>query len=158
MNIDPTVAAYFRLLVCLISLGLFVWSHYLILSTKWGTNGNPAQPNDQLNSLSVSTAGLVGGVSSMMFGLSPAADNPPSGLSIMQFLGDKVTGLGSFFKPLPGDLPQILAWIYVLVYILIGLWAIIVDARGTNPTDVTKNLALVARGMFIAIATGLFKV
>lgn len=115
-------------------------------------------------------AGLVGGVVAVGFGQAP----PPTAPIVSNALQRNLRGLADFIvankpKPLtatstaaalttpPSSAKEIIAFIYVIVYLLCAVAAIIVWVADSNVPDIVKNLATVSIGMIVAIVTAFFR-
>jgi hypothetical protein len=115
-------------------------------------------------------AGLVGGVVAAGFGQAL----PPTTTLLSNALQRNLHGLGNFIvanKPKPSRATSTaaaqaqppssakdkIAFIYVIVYLLCAVAAIVVWVVDSNVPDIVKNLATVSIGMIVAIVTAFFR-
>lgn len=116
---------------------------------------------EPLTYLANSLNGLVGGIVAVGFGVSP----PSSGSTgLASLVTRNIIGLGSFIVenqsqagPARLNAKQFIGALYALIYILVGIAAIVVWASDDNPPELVKTLAMVSIGMFGAIITAFLR-
>lgn len=101
-------------------------------------------------SMATALAGFVGGVVAIGLGQTPpgtgSAEDTARGIA-------KVTGLAGTSE----GRKELLAYLYLFIYLLLGVAAIIVAvARPDTTADAVKNLASIFLGLVIPIARGYF--
>lgn len=109
---------------------------------------------------------LVGGIVALGFGQAPAASNNQDGngkfarqtLALGKMLSPRLNApqLPSTGSPKSDKAQKILGVAYALVYIFLGIAAIITWWLDDNPPDLIKNLATVALGLIVPIVAGFF--
>ena len=141
----PAIIKWLTFLISTVALMGFVIIYWKLLTTEWSRVNQPDKPLEYLAS---SLSGLVGGIVAAAFGQklpNPAVDQSQ--------LIKKLNSFGRFISPLEKNPPrEILATVYVIVYLGMSIWAIIVWI-GDNAPKLIDNLAVVSIGLIIAIVT-----
>lgn len=161
MTINPTVRLMLTILITILIIGGFAAVSIWGLVLTWQSQDQPATFSDQYVYIATALAGLVGGLVAAGFGQRlpesdasrAAAGEPPQGR-----MASRVAGLGRVVFPTDKKTwQQIVASIYAIVYILVGVATIITWAmKGDACPLLVKNMATVSFGLFLAIARGFF--
>lgn len=147
-------------LVALVLVGFLVisgYSFWLTLTVK----GN-VHLSEPLSYLANALTGLVGGIVTYGFGLSPKPTGVPGDTALKRSAG----GLGALI--VTGETGQAstaqtaqkhgyLGFFYALFYILVGVAAIVVWVVDDYPPELVKNLAAVFLGMVLPMVTSFFR-
>lgn len=151
------------LIVILALVGFIAISYYAMYKTI--TTDSDVIINERFIYVANALTGLVGGVVSLGFGISP----PDSGTN-GNLLTRSMVGLGGLVTD--GNLSKstaninnvsnlkvrtIFGSIYALVYVVICSAAVVIWIIDENPHDILKNLATIFIGMIIPIVAGYFK-
>jgi hypothetical protein len=166
---NPKVARFLAGSVALAAIAGFAVMYGRAIWFVFTSKVDPVTSKPEFVYVATALAGLVGGVVAMFFneqlpddttGPQQRKNEPPTTPSKT---GLKAAGLALKRSIYPADgrdrLFSIVSSIYVIVYFIIGVLAIIalVTASSSMP-DLVKNLALISAGLFVAIARSFFHV
>jgi hypothetical protein len=157
------------LIVILALVGFIVITSIAIYKTI--TTTGDVLINERFLYLANGLTGLVGGIVSLGFGISPPSSNTNGNLldRSMIGLGGLVTdgnlftainvskNTGSINKNNNLNAKTFFGYTYALVYIVICTAAIVVWIIDAKPHEIVKNLATIFIGMIIPIVAGYFK-
>lgn len=152
------------LLVVAVLLGFAAISFYAFWLTM--TTQGKVELGDQLLYIANVLTGLVGGIVAFGFGMSPK----PTGSLGDTVLKRSAKGLGELMVKTAAQGPvgaagggggskarQVLGFVYALIYILVGLAAIVIWMIDDQAADLVKNLSTVFLGMAVPIVAAFFK-
>jgi hypothetical protein len=134
-------------LVILTELAFAAFSLWAMIQTWVAAAGSIPRFSEPFAYFSTAIAALVGGIVAVGFGLKP----PPGPSSGPGRLTRSLNGLSRL------GISQVLLTIYVMVYLVCGVGAILTWViRPPETPDIVKNLALAFMGMLIPVVTAYF--
>jgi Na+-transporting methylmalonyl-CoA/oxaloacetate decarboxylase gamma subunit len=143
---DPVRKTVSIVLVVLTGLAFAVFFAWAIIQAWASAPGTSPKLNDAFSYVSTAIAALVGGIVAVAFGLK----QPPS--SSKERLKNSLNGLRDL------GVSQVLLVIYVVIYLVCGVVAIVTWViRPPETPELVKNLAVTFVGMLIAITGAYFK-
>ncbi|MCI0711879.1 MAG: hypothetical protein L0154_17110 [Chloroflexi bacterium] len=159
MKLPPQAMLAFSIILALTAIAGFgyLFGKGIIDTLNDDVQNMPPEFSETYVYIATGLAGLVGGLVAAGFNQSLP---PELTLTITSPLRKRITAVGSFIQPsqTPIQWREWLAVIYVAVYIIFGVAAIVLWAiEGEKDTPVlVKNLASVSFGLFLAIVRSLF--
>ena len=145
--------------------GLYGWAFWLVFTSA----AQPVEFPPEFIYIATALAGLVGGVAAMIFneqlpddpaGPKAHKDAPPTTPSESGRTAAWIALKRSVYPDEGGDkLFSILSALYVIVYFVVGIFAIVTWVYTSKKTpNLVTNLALISIGLFVAIARSFFHV
>jgi hypothetical protein len=151
------VARILTAAVVLVVLLLFAVLFGLAIVSVWQSSSKPGY-NEGFLYAATALATLVGGVMAVAFNVRPPAPSPPLTSSPPPPPGP-LPIIHAAIDRLPPALPAILATLYVVVYMVLGLAAVITwVVRPGQTSDVVKNLATTFLGLALPIVSSFFRI
>lgn len=141
--IPPAFIAYVVAALAVLAILGYAIVGGIALVDVWNAQGDVAPtPGEPLTYVFTALAGLVGGIVAVAFGVSPP--------------GQKLNGLGNV-STAGLSAQQWIGALYVVVYLLVGLTAVVIwFMKEPVTSELVKNLAVVTVGMIIPIVAGFF--
>jgi hypothetical protein len=150
------VSVHLKSLIALFVMGLFVWAHYVVITTTLGQPaGTTATFPDPLVYIASGAAGLVGAVFAIALGQKPPAAGAAGQKSMTSAV---LSRAATKAVPAPWNtrVRTALTVAYVVAYLLVGLATMVVWVRRDETTpELVRNLALVFLGIVFAAAQSL---
>ena len=150
--VPPGVVEWGRLLLVVAADIVFVWMFVVATLQTWRTpSGVPHQYTDAFLYVATALSALIGGVVAVGFGQKPPPAEPGTRAA------RSAVGLGRVAALHQGRWQEILATVYVISYLLLGVGAIATwVARSAETPEVLKNLATTFLGMMLPIVAAYF--